>query len=124
MYPASGWLFALGSLLAVWSDVLSAGEEAALLGHLVAVLALFGNGPGHADDADEDEADDGRVALPVGGLRIPTTGRRPDVLGVPAGGQRSAVSGRAGEALAGGAHGIFPPPPIVKCRCGDIWGWV
>ena len=39
-------------------------------------------------------------------------------------GYLGAVSEGAGEALAGGAYGIFPPPPIVKCRCGDIWGWV
>ena len=79
-------------------DVLSAGEEAALLGHLVAVLALCGNGPGHADNAGENEANDGGVALPVGGLRIPTTSRRPDVLGVPVRGQTAGGRG-IGESL-------------------------
>ena len=33
-----------------------------------------------------------------------------------------AVRKAASEALAVSAHGIFPPPPIVKCSCGDIWG--
>jgi hypothetical protein len=88
-------------------DVLSAGEEAALLGHLVAVLALRGYGPGHADDAGEDEADDGGVALPVGGLRIPTTGRRPDVLGVPVRGQTAGgrgIGGPLSRDLSSSAH--------------------
>ena len=79
-----------------WCDVLSAGEEPALLRHLVAVLALCGNTPGHADDADKDEANDGSVALPVGGLRIPTTGWRPDVLGVPVCGQKGGERGIGG----------------------------
>ena len=89
MYPASGW----GLLLAVWSDVQSAGEEAALLGHLVAELAVCGNGPGEPDDADKNEAHNSGVALPVARLRVPTTGGRPDVLGVPGCGQRAGGRG-------------------------------
>lgn len=88
-------------------DVLSAGEEPARLGHLVAVLALGADSPGHADDADEDEAHDGRVGLPVCGLRIPTTGRRPDVLGVSACGQRAGrrgIGGGRSRDLSSAAH--------------------
>lgn len=54
-----------------------------LFGHLVAVLSVCADHPGHSDDAAEHEAHDSRVALPVGGLGVPTTGRRPDVLRVP-----------------------------------------
>ena len=64
--------------------VLSAREEAALLGHLVAVLEVCAEHPGGTDDAGEHGAHDGGVGLPVCGLGIPTTGRRPDVFRVPA----------------------------------------
>jgi hypothetical protein len=66
------------------SLVLSAREESTLLGHLVAVFQPCADGPGHSDDAGEHQAHDGRVAFPVGGLGVPTSGRRPDVLGVSA----------------------------------------
>ena len=61
--------------------VLSRGEESALLGHLVSVLAIGRDGKGHGCNAKDDGAHDGGVGLPVGGLSVPTTGRRPDVLG-------------------------------------------
>jgi hypothetical protein len=64
--------------------VLSAREESPRLGHLVAVFKFRTNFPDHCDDADTDNAHDGGVGLPVGGLGVPTTGRRPDVLRVPA----------------------------------------
>jgi hypothetical protein len=54
------------------SGVLSAREEAALLGHLVAILPVCADHPGHADDAAEDEAHDGGVGPPVGRLGVPT----------------------------------------------------
>lgn len=76
-----------------WCDVLSAGEESALLGHLVAVLALCRDCPDHANNGDQGKADDSGVALPVGGLRIPTTSGRPDVLRVPGCGQRAGERG-------------------------------
>lgn len=91
----------------VWHDVLSAGEEAALLGHLVAVLSVCADHPDHADDAAEDQAHDGRVALPVVGLGVPTSGRRPDVLGVTAG-----VSGVESEPLGVGLTGSFLRRPL------------
>ena len=62
--------------------VLSAREESVAFGHLVAILAVCAQHPGHSDDAAEGEAYDGGVGFPVGGLGVPTTGRRPDVLGV------------------------------------------
>jgi hypothetical protein len=77
------------------------------LGHLVAVLAVCAQHPGHSDDAAEGEADDGRVGFPVGGLGVPTTGRRPDVLGV------SEKLVCACCQLHQISYGIFPPPPIV-----------
>lgn len=38
--------------------------------------------PNESCDAENNGAEDGSVGLPVGRLGIPTTGRRPDVLGV------------------------------------------
>jgi hypothetical protein len=63
-------------------DVLSAGEEAAWLGHLMPVLAVGAQFPCQTGDSEDDEGEDGSVGLPVGRLSVPTTGRRPDVLGV------------------------------------------
>jgi hypothetical protein len=96
--------------------VLSAGEEATLLGHLVAVLAVRADHPRHSDDAAQDEAHDGRIRSPVGGLGVPTSGRRPDVLGVSA-----AVSQAPIGAVTGGAYGILlPPPPMIASSCGFV----
>lgn len=64
------------------SDVLSAREERVLLGHDVTVLLLRAQLPHAGDDAQHDDAHDGGVLPPVGGLAVPATGRRPDVLGV------------------------------------------
>ncbi len=55
--------------------VLSAWKESVAFGHLVTVFAVCAEHPGHADDAAEGEADDGRVGFPVGGLGVPTTSR-------------------------------------------------
>jgi hypothetical protein len=85
-------------------------------GHLVAVLAVCAHHPGHADDAAEGEAYDGRVGFPVGGLGVPTTGRRPDVLGVSITNIRDARGVNSSK-----THGIFPPPPIVIVYA-DSWG--
>jgi hypothetical protein len=52
----------------------------------MAVFPLGAQLPHQGRDAEDDDAEDGRVGLPVGRLRIPTTGRRPDVLGVAKGG--------------------------------------
>ena len=81
-------------LSALWSakstgkrrHVLSARVETAGLGHLVAELLLGADLPGPAGDAEDDGREEERVALPVGRLGVPATGRRPDVLGVARGG--------------------------------------
>lgn len=64
------------------NDVLSAGEEAVLPRHNVAHLLLGADPPDNGNGAEHDGADDGGVQLPVRGLRVPATGRRPDVLRV------------------------------------------
>jgi hypothetical protein len=98
--------------------VLSAREESTLLGHLVAVLEVCAHCPGHADDAGEHQAHDGRVAFPVGGLGVPTSGRRPDVLGVSA-----AVSEAQDDVLGPQTYGILlPPPPMIAIECAGSWG--
>lgn len=48
--------------------VLSAGEETALLGHLVAVFALSAQAEEDASDEDDRETHDGSVGFPVLGL--------------------------------------------------------
>lgn len=80
------------------------------LGHLVTVFAVGAEGPCQSGDAGNGEAHDGRVGLPVCGLRIPTTGWRPDVLGVPARGAgqkgvRRAIGGVFLRDLSSSAHG-------------------
>ena len=107
--PAVPWLACMRRLGVQVQVVLSAGEESVAFGHLVAVFAVCAEHPGHADDAAEGEAYDGRVGFPVGWLGVPTTSRRPDVLGVSAGRQFC-----TGTQLAVGSYGIFPPPPMVK----------
>jgi hypothetical protein len=96
--------------------VLSAREESVLLRHLVAVFSVGAEPPGHADNADEDGAHDEGVGFPVRGLRIPTTGRRPDVLGVP-----GSVNTGSKVPLGHVSYAIFPPPPIVTCVRAGIW---
>ena len=63
-------------------DVLSAGEEPARLRHLVSVLQLRAQLPESRCDAKDDRRRNRRVPLPVGWLRIPAAGRRPDMLGI------------------------------------------
>lgn len=53
----------------------SAGEETALLGHLVAVFAVGAQAEEDTGNEDDREAHDGSVCFPVLGLRVPTTGR-------------------------------------------------
>lgn len=48
--------------------ILSAGEESALLGHLVAVLEVGAEHPDGAHDAGHHKAHDSRVGFPVCGL--------------------------------------------------------
>ena len=61
MAMASGWY------------ILSAGEETALLGHLVAVFAVGAQAEEDTSDEDNRETHDGSVCFPVLGLRVPTT---------------------------------------------------
>jgi hypothetical protein len=77
-------------MVLAWGCVLPTREEPVWQRHLVSVFLLGAHGPDHGCDSDEDSAQDGRVGFPVGGLRIPATGGRPDVLGVP--GQSEAAS--------------------------------
>lgn len=60
----------------------SAWVEAALLREFRSELVPCAISECNRCDAEDDETHDGRVGLPVGGLCVPTTGRRPDVLGV------------------------------------------
>jgi hypothetical protein len=60
------------------------------LGHLVSVLPLRADAPRHSCDSNDYTKHDGGIRAPVLGLGVPTTGGRPDVLGVPVG--RNAVS--------------------------------
>jgi len=62
--------------------VLSAREETALLGHLVAVFAVGAQAEEDSSDGEDGKAHDGSVGFPVLGLRVPTTSGGPDVLGV------------------------------------------
>lgn len=48
--------------------VLSAGEETALLGHLVAVFTFGAQAEEDASDEDDREAHDGSVGFPILGL--------------------------------------------------------
>lgn len=63
-------------------NILSAGEEPAGFGHLVSDFPLRAQVPGQGCEADNDAHEDGGVGAPVGGLGVPATARRPDVLGV------------------------------------------
>lgn len=66
----------------VEKNILSAGVEATRLGHLVAELLLGAKLPDCGSDEEDDTAEHSCVLLPVGRLSVPTTGRRPNVLGV------------------------------------------
>lgn len=66
-------------------DSLSAGEESARLGHLVAMFPLSAETPSHSSNADKDGTHHCSVCSPVRRLRVPASGGRPDFLGVTAG---------------------------------------
>src|SRR4051794_23679719 len=90
--PSRARLFACSSCSATWSvyfagivdgeNALSARSEAPRLGHLVSVLEFGAELPGGSGYAEDEKASKRRVALPISRLGIPTTGWRPDVLGV------------------------------------------
>ena len=54
-------------------DVLSAGEEAAGLWHLITIFAVGTDAEGDGSNANYESAHDGSVGLPVGRSRPPTT---------------------------------------------------
>lgn len=64
------------------ADVLPAGEEAAGLGHLVAVLPVSADAEGDGSNADNEGTHDRGVGLPVARLSVPTTSGGPNFLGV------------------------------------------
>ncbi|KAF3397774.1 hypothetical protein F1880_006003 [Penicillium rolfsii] len=64
-------------------DVLPAGEEAAGLGHLVAVLPVSTDAESDSSNANNEGTHDRGVGLPVARLSIPTTRGGPNFLGVP-----------------------------------------
>ena len=64
-------------------DVLPAGEEAAGLGHLVAVLPVSADAEGNGSNANNEGAHDRGVGPPVARLSVPTTSGGPNFLGVP-----------------------------------------
>lgn len=63
-------------------DILSAGVEPPGLGLVGELLLLGANLPYYAGDAEHGGAEDKGVLPPVGGLGVPATGGRPNVLGV------------------------------------------
>lgn len=63
-------------------NVLSAGIPLAGLWLVCPLLAIGTKLPSNGDNAKDDGASNQSVAPPVGRLSVPTTSRRPDVLGV------------------------------------------
>lgn len=72
--------------------------------------------PGHGDDAGHDDAGNYSVAPPVGRLRVPTTGRGPDVLGVAVGNGVRIARSRCRRSVGRSTYGTFPPPPWINCQ--------
>lgn len=69
-------------MLANLSAPVSAGEESAGSGHLVAVLSVSADAEGNSSNANNECAHDGSVGPPVARLGVPTTSGGPDFLGV------------------------------------------
>lgn len=65
-----------------FDNIPSAGVPLSRLGPVRPGFPLGAELPGHGDDAGHDDAGDQGVGSPVAGLRVPTTGRGPDVLWV------------------------------------------
>lgn len=63
---------------------LSAGEETAGLGHLVAIFTISADAEGDGSDTNHKGTHDRSVGPPVSWLGVPTTRGGPDFLGVPA----------------------------------------
>ena len=92
-------------------NILSAWVETTRLGHLVSELPLGTQVPNKSCDAENNGAEDGSVGLPVGRLGVPTTGWRPDVLGVAVICGIAKVRSWVGGASSGETHGTLGPPP-------------
>lgn len=71
-------LFVLTNL----SAPVSAGEESAGFGHLIAVLSVSTNAEGNGSNSNDESAHDGGVGPPVAWLGVPTSSGGPNFLGV------------------------------------------
>ena len=60
-------------------DLLSAGKESSLLWHPRSIFQLCTNAPCESGDAENDDADNCGIRLPILGLTIPTSCWRPDM---------------------------------------------
>ena len=87
----------------------------AYLGHLVSVLPLRADAPGHSCDSKHNTHDDSRVRLPVLRLSVPTTGGRPDVLRVPVVAKPSAIKSHHTRVQDCYTYGTLAPPPMRTC---------
>ena len=98
---------------------LSTWEEPARFWELRPRLSFRTDVPCHCGNPEYDQTKDGRVCFPIRWLCVPTSGWRPDVLGV------AASPGMSISSLSGWlrrpswvTHATFPPPPIFA---GMIW---
>lgn len=88
------------------------------------MLSICAQAPGHGGYAEDDGAHDGGVGLPVRGLCIPPSCRRPDVFGVAGGSVSHWSCGRSRSmAPEGKTHGILGPP-LRNRDVGRMVGWV
>jgi hypothetical protein len=87
----------------------------AYLGHLVSVLPLRADAPHHGCESKHDTHDNSGVGLPVLGLSVPTTGGRPDVLGVPVVALSSAIGSHHARVRNCYTYGTLAPPPMSAC---------
>jgi hypothetical protein len=85
------------------------------LGHLVSVLPLRADAPHHGCESKHDTHDNSGVGLPVLWLSVPTTGGRPDVLGVPVVVLSSAIGSHHARARNCYTYGTLAPPPMSAC---------
>ena len=87
----------------------------AYLGHLVSELPLRADAPHQSCDSKHDTHDNSGVCLPVLRLSVPTTGGRPDVLGVPVVAMLSAIESHHARVRGCYTYGTLAPPPMSAC---------
>ena len=75
--------------------------------HPFSVLPIGTHAPGHCGDAEDDEAHDGGVLFPVGGLGVPASSWGPDMFGVT--GRKSRASAANMALWWEDTYGIFGP---------------